>query len=85
MLPLHTIINGIPVDFLKMDIEGSERWALPGAPLHLVNYIAIETHNTLDPGTTHQRVKDWLAPTHEVLHESGGHNEGYVIARRRKS
>lgn len=80
---LEDIIDGRQIDFLKMDIEGSERWALPGAPLHLVKRIAIETHNTLDPGTTHERVKGWLATTHDIVAESGGHSEGYVQAVRR--
>lgn len=80
---LASLIDGQEIDFMKMDIEGSERWALPGAPLHLCKRIAIETHNTLDPGTTHERVKGWLAPTHDIVHESGGHSEGYVISERR--
>lgn len=84
---LETILRHEYADdyaFLKMDIEGSERWALPGAPLHRFRRIAIETHNTLDPGTTHQRCIDWLMPTHEVTH-SGGHSEGYVYGVRRES
>lgn len=72
------------VDFLKMDIEGSERDVFAGAAPELLRHfrrISLEYHDNLRPGTL-AFLRDSLSPTHDIVSVDGS-AEGYGILRAR--
>lgn len=79
--PLNDFIPDGPVAMLKMDIEGSEIFALRNVDFKNVQRISIETHNT-PKGTTHEATKSLLQSEFD-LEETGGRSEGYVYGVRK--
>ena len=87
VLPLSGLFDlaGAPgIDFLKVDIEGSERSVFSAATpdvLGRIKRIAMEYHDCIVPGTL-ELVKRVLAPTHEItvrVSPSGG--DGILLAQ----
>ena len=74
------------IDFLKVDIEGSERDVFAAATpdlLRRIRRVALEYHDHLVPGTL-ELVRTALAPTHEVtIRPSLQMGCGILLARRR--
>ncbi len=75
------------VDFLKVDIEGSENAAFPAASADVLSRfkrIAVEYHDQIAPGTS-EMLQNILASTHEVeIYPSGMEGCGIIRAVRRQ-
>ena len=66
---LFDLAGAQEINFLKVDIEGSEREVFGAAPpdaLHRILRIAMEYHDCLVPGTL-DLLHTTLAPTHEIM------------------
>lgn len=66
---LFELAGAQEIDFLKVDIEGSEREVFAAASLDMlrrIKRIAMEYHDCLVPGTL-ELLRTALAPTHEIM------------------
>jgi FkbM family methyltransferase len=77
------------IDFLKMDIEGSERDifedSVPEDLMRRIKHLAIEYHDNLRPGTF-DLLRARLAPTHqEISIDDSGQGYGLIRASRRSA
>lgn len=90
VLPLSGLFDlaGAPeIDFLKVDIEGSERSVFSAATadvLGRIQRIAMEYHDGIVPGTL-EVVRSVLAPSHQItVRPSQTEGCGMLLARRRE-
>lgn len=83
---LFDLVRAQEIDFLKVDIEGSERDVFAAATPELlgrVKRIAMEYHDQIVPGTL-QLLRSVLQPTHELtIRPSQMEGCGILLARRR--
>ena len=81
---LLTLAGTSDVDFLKMDIEGSEHDVFVDAAPELLRHfkrMSLEYHDNLRPGTL-ALLRERLSPTHDIV-SVDGHDAGYGILRAR--
>lgn len=85
---MFALAGGDAIDFLKVDIEGSERDVFSAAPLEVLRRfkrIAMEYHDHLVPGTL-ELLRHKLSPSHEIMiRPSQMEGCGILLARRRES
>ena len=83
---LFDLARAQEIDFLKVDIEGSEHNVFAAASLDTLGRfkrIALEYHDQIVPGTL-KLLKQVLDPTHQiVVHPSTMEGNGILLARRR--
>jgi len=84
---LFDLAGAQEIDFLKVDIEGSERSVFSAATpdvLGRIKRIAMEYHDCIVPGTL-ELVRSVLAPSHEItVRPSQQEGCGMLLARRRE-
>lgn len=73
-LPLDLVLNGAHVDYIKYDVEGSEREALDGSQKTLVDYAP-----TLLVSLYHRSEDMFALPLH--IHEIAPHYSGFYLRR----
>jgi len=83
---LFELASADEIDFLKVDIEGSERDVFAAASpdvLRRIHRIAMEYHDCIVPGTL-DLLRTLLAPSHEIMvRPSKTEGSGILFARRR--
>jgi FkbM family methyltransferase len=81
---LFELCKSEEIDFLKVDIEGSEHEAFAAAPreaLQRIKRIAMEYHDQIVPGTLNL-LRRVLQPTHEISVRPSGDGCGMLLATR---
>jgi hypothetical protein len=75
-LPLDTVLDGARVDYIKYDVEGSEREALDGSVQTLINHAP-----TLLVSLYHRSEDLFALPLH--VHKIAPHYSGFYLRRMR--